>query len=283
MTDSQKKTIVIIGFGYVGKAMYRLFANRQDIYNLVVVEKDCQTKTEMVDGFDEPIDFVGYDIANQADLAIVCVPTPMRGNGSCNTDAVQDVNVQLSPQVLTLLKSTVPPGTIQSLFPHWCFSPEFIGEGHYHVDATKYLHPTDIIEHKFQIFGGDKRMTSRIIQFFIPVMGASVEYIQTDTTTAELVKYLVNCWAAMKVTFFNEFYDVCQLAGVSFEEVRQLALKDTRIEPMHTLVFANKRGYGGKCLPKDTNALLAWVRSLGGDFKLLEATIKRNETLTNGQ
>ena len=106
------------------------------------------------------------------------------------------------------------------------------------------------------IFGGASEDTQAVIEFVKPVMGADCRYWQTDATTAELVKYMENSWGAMKVTFCNEFYEIARAHGVDYNELRELFLLDGRTERMHTVVFEKKRGYGGKCFPKDVKAII---------------------------
>lgn len=260
------KKVGIIGLGYVGNAVLRLFKHREDIYDIRTFTRgDNEVQQAQVD---------------DCDLAIVCVPTPMKEDGSCDLTEIHNVFSWLQNVPLIIIKSTIPPSTTEALKKKYkmkiVFSPEYIGEGKYFVDHTKYPHPTEMIYHKFQIFGGDKSDTSAAIQYFYPIMGASVEYLQTDSKTAEMVKYVINSWGATKVTFFNEIFEICNALKLSFEEVRELVLKDTRIEPMHTMVFKDSRGFGGKCFPKDVNAMYKWSKKNGYDAEFIKAILDSN-------
>jgi UDP-glucose 6-dehydrogenase len=68
-----------------------------------------------------------------------------------------------------------------------------------------------------------------------------------------------NAFLATKVAFVNQFYDLAHAANVDYAELRELFLLDARVGPSHTEVFA-ERGFGGKCLPKDLKAIVAWAR-----------------------
>ena len=106
------------------------------------------------------------------------------------------------------------------------------------------------------IIGGDPKDREDILQFFYPVLGATKIYYQVDETTSELIKYMENSAIAAKVTLCNEFYEIAQKFGVSYSQVREGFVLDERQGKMFTIVFKNKRGWGGRCLPKDLCALI---------------------------
>merc|ERR1711965_14373 len=94
------------------------------------------------------------------------------------------------------------------------------------------------------------------------------------------MKSFVNCFYAAKVQFFNELYLLCQIMNCDYDTVRKLMLKNKWINPMHTNVPGTdgKLSYGGYCFPKDTNALLQFMKKKQTNHKVLEAVIKeRNE------
>lgn len=98
---------------------------------------------------------------------------------------------------------------------------------------------------------------------------------QTDPTTAEMVKYMANCYLASKVIFANEMFDICQSLGIKYEEVKKLVVADHRIFDSH-LDVTTARGFGGKCFPKDLLALRAMAREKGIDTSFLDIVWKKN-------
>jgi UDPglucose 6-dehydrogenase len=158
------------------------------------------------------------------------------------------------------------------------FSPEYIGEGGYPVPFWENIpHPTEMRTHSFHIFGGSKTATAKIIEFFKPVAGPFAKFIQTDSTTAELTKYMENAWIATKVTFVNEFYNIADVFHVDYNELRELWLLDGRTNRSHTLVYPEKRGFDGKCIPKDTSGILEAAKKAGYTPQLLSAVIEAND------
>ena len=189
------RNILIIGQGYVGKAMKRFFENH---YNVTA-----------------------YDVKDNApfpeynfDLAVVCVPTPMLPDGRCDISFVSD-SIKTANAEMIIIKSTVPPGTTDHLSSglgkNIVFSPEFCGESSY---WTPYGFHKEIIETPWFIFGGKRELCSKAIDYFMSVAGPTKDYRITDARTAELVKYWENTFYAMKVTFCNEMFDVCKSIGV---------------------------------------------------------------------
>src|SRR4029077_1080164 len=88
-----------------------------------------------------------------------------------------------------------------------------------------------------------------------------------------------NAFLATKVTFCNEFFDIAQRFGIDYNELRELWLLDPRIGKSHTFVFADKRGYAGKCLPKDMDAVIAAAEDAGYDAQFLKAVASSNDRM----
>ena len=105
-------------------------------------------------------------------------------------------------------------------------------------------------------------------------------YFITTCKIAEMIKYVTNCFFASKITIMNEFYDICDHIGIDYNEVISGALSDERIYPMHTKVPGTdgKRGFGGRCFPKDIKALASFAASNNVDISVLESIIKKNNT-----
>lgn len=260
MISRPGKDVAIIGLGYVGQAYQKVFPEAV-FYDPA---KDGSSSKSLI---------------NSQRLAIVCVPTPSLPDGSCDTSIVEDV-VKWLETPLILIKSTVEPGTTARLKDYYgkriCHSPEYVGEGGYHV-SPKYPHPTDVLQHSFMIIGGDPNDRADILDFFKPVFGPDKFYFQTDETTSELIKYMENSWIAMKLAFCNEFYEIARAYGVDYDTLREGWLLDSRVERSHTLVFRNKRGFNTKCIPKDILAIVEASKKAGYLPRILKEVLDSNE------
>lgn len=248
-----RKSVAIVGYGAVGRAMHHLFPE-------AVVH-------------DSPLDIGSRDEVNHCDFAFVAVPTLARADGSCDTSVVEDVVSWLSVDVI-VLRSTVPVGTTvrlkQATGKRIVFQPEY-GPGETPDHPFSNLRRVGWV-----ILGGDRKDTAALADLYKTVFNADLIIHQTDASTAELTKYMENCFLALKVTFCNEFYDLADLFGVDYNELRELWLVDPRIGRSHTFVLPDDRGFGGKCLPKDISAMVESARALGYAPRLLQAMQKAN-------
>jgi len=257
--------IGIIGYGYVGKALHRFFENHYEVRIFDPNIENTNTKEEI----------------NQTDIVFISVPTPRGEKGECDISIVEETMSWLDVDLI-VIKSTVEIGTTDYLIEKYnkniVFSPEYIGESTY---WSPYDFHTDMKETPFFIFGGEKSICNRVIDIFLPVTGPCKRYITSDSKTAEMAKYMENSFYATKITFCNEMYDICDSLGIHWNEARELWLADPRINPMHTAVFKEKRGFSGKCLPKDTSALNHIAKNNDLPSILLSSVLNANQKFLN--
>lgn len=239
--------IAVIGYGVVGKHMtadIEHVGHDVVVYDVANISRHNASREEV----------------NACDVAFVCVSTPAMPDGHCNTDAVFEVFSWLAVPV-AIIRSTVPPGTVKQLVfnlrystvpTQIVFSPEFIGEG---VNAP-YL---AMRQPPFLIIGGEPAAQRAAADVYAHLYNAECAFVYLDSTSAELAKYAENYFLALKVTWANELYDVAARVGADFPQMMAAVTHDYRIGRSHTHVYPDKRGYDGRCLPKDTSALLALV------------------------
>jgi UDPglucose 6-dehydrogenase len=246
--------IGIVGCGVVGSAMARLFGQHE------------RHQVVIYDRFKPEYNQLGQqDGVNRCDLVFVSVPTPTAPDGiSCDLSAVEESVAWIEAPIC--IRSTIIPGTCdrlsQATGKPLAFSPEYLGESSHHPwreDAAC----------GFLIVGGPPEIAALVISAYRDSLGPATRYHQTTALSAELCKYMENCFLATKVAFINQFYDIAQSLGADFEEVRNLWLIDPRVGESHTVV-TEERGFRGKCLPKDISALVAAMRWHGG-APMLEA------------
>jgi UDPglucose 6-dehydrogenase len=253
--------IGIVGYGFVGSAIGRMVSVCAD-HELVVFDP-YQAK------FCDPS---RRDCINSCDLVFLCVPTPSNDDG-CDLSIVDEcaswIKVPLS------IKSTVIPGTIERLVAvtgntNIAFSPEYLGESRFHPWREEG-------DCGFFIIGGPSLVFELSRSLYDSCLNRPLRYYHTRARTAELCKYMENCFLATKIAFVNQFFDIAEAMDVNFEELRELWIADPRIGESHTRVTA-ERGFRGRCLPKDVGALIAAMRVLGG-APLLEAVSDYNARL----
>ena len=121
--------------------------------------------------------------------------------------------------------------------------------------------------------------THKVSRVWQAVYNSDVVIRHTTAEAAELCKYMENTFLALKVTFCNEFFEIAGRLDVDYEELRELWLLDPRIGKSHTFVFPDQRGYGGRCLPKDLQAIITLADRVGYDATLLREVVRANERM----
>jgi UDPglucose 6-dehydrogenase len=254
--------IGIVGQGVVGSAMERLFTRTTD-HSLAIYDKfkpECNSAEHM-------------DAINRCDLGFISVPTPASPNGlGCDLSAVEEcVSWILAPMCI---RSTIIPGTCDRLSAGTgkalSFSPEYLGE------SSAHPWPEDAMC-GFMIAGGPDHLLDLVEQAYRPAVREGTQFLRTTALTAEICKYMENCFLATKVAFVNQFYDIANAFHVDYLELRKLWLADPRIGESHTSVM-DERGFRGRCLPKDISAMISAMQLHGG-APLLEAVRSYNDAI----
>lgn len=258
--------IGIIGKGFVGSAVANGFD--RDVKQFVV---DPLINDNTID------DLVNYD----PPLLFVCVPTPQQ-------DTHFDVDVSAVRQVLTnlveknykgivVIKSTITPDHLTTMKKDFklklVYNPEFLTE----ANSLK-----DFINPNMQVLGGKWRDCEAVEKAYIRHSSVkTVPTFKTDLITASLIKYTINSWLAVKVTFFNELFELFEKSGAApqWSQFTDMLTRDPRMGETHMQVPGpdGKFGYGGHCFPKDTKAFLYYSKLYKKKLTILEHAIQLNE------
>jgi UDPglucose 6-dehydrogenase len=200
----------------------------------------------------------------------------MNSDGSCNTDIVEGVIKQIEEIGETkgiVVKSTIPPTTTEKWNEKYktniVFNPEFLTERN---AVSDYQNQTRII------LGGPRPTTTELKQVFSKVF-PKADIIKTNSTYAEMVKYVTNTFLSVKVSFANEIYQLCDKIGADYDKVIEYATMDERLGKSHWNVPGHDGdfGFGGHCFPKDLAALLHMTKELGTIDNVLSATQRTND------
>lgn len=253
-------TIGIVGYGIVGQAVEYGF------------------KGEKIFIYDKFKDYLSLEeVCKQSEFIFICVPTPILEDGSGIDLSIVEENVDLiakyieGTEKIIVIKSTSVPGTTARLakkYPNvnFAFNPEFLTEANF---------LEDFVNSDRCVIGAFDDLTSRRLVSLYKQHFPKMPIFQSDPTTAEMVKYMANCYLATKVIFANEMFDLCEKLGIKYEEVKKLTVADHRIFDSH-LDVTTMRGFGGKCFPKDMMALIGLADNLGVDTELLDTAWKKN-------
>lgn len=257
------KTIGIIGQGFVGNSVNEGFKSHFNIETYDVIESKRTVKNLK-------------ELFDKSDVLFICLPTPMKSSGQCDTSIIEPVFTELNSygNKTVVLKSTVPPGTCDILSNdnvnlNIVFNPEFLTE----ANAVN-----DFINQDRIVIGGKE--TDEVFNLF-RLAFPGVPILVTSLKTAEMVKYVTNCFLATKVSFANNIYDICQKSDIDYNEMIDIVKYDKRVGDSHWMVPGpdGDRGYGGHCFPKDMRALVYYASTIGCNPLIVDSAIKVNDSI----
>ena len=246
--------IGIVGQGYVGTAVKEVFSKHYNVETYDLDKDKCS------------VDYL-EDIVELSNIIFICVPTPMKKDGSCDTSIVESVVKDINDMVVSrnvsgrivAIKSTIPPGTTNRLNKECenisvIFNPEFLTEANF-IDDFKNQNRI--------IIGGERPSTTKLRQVY-SLAFPNVKIVKTGSITAEMVKYFTNTFLATKVSFANEMKMICDGLNIDYDKVVEYSTYDERLGKSHWAVPGpdGKLGFGGSCFPKDLNALIKTAEEL---------------------
>jgi UDPglucose 6-dehydrogenase len=259
--------IGIIGNGFVGSAIMHGFILH--IEDIMIYDKDPKRSTHSM-----------KDLVNGSDVIFVCVPTPMFESGECDLSIVNSVAQELSQydcinRKVVVIKSTVVPGTTEKLaknYPNmnFVFNPEFLTERKARLD---FINTSRIV------LGSNNRFANDVVEELYKIRFPYTKIIKTDFGTAQLIKYMANCFFATKVSFMNEMYQICEAINGDWDTALNGFITDGRIGNSHVDVPGHDGhlGFGGKCFPKDLNAMIKRAEELGVSPDVMKGAWKKNK------
>jgi GDP-mannose 6-dehydrogenase len=296
--------ISVFGLGYVGAVTAACLAEKG---HCVVGVDPVRTKVDLINAGQSPIieAAVGQIISDvvksgrlwatdnqdeailRTDLSFVCVGTPSQPNGNLDLTHIRRVceligkSLKTKPRRHTIvIRSTILPGTMrQIVIPTLeensekkagadfgiCNNPEFLREG----SAVKdFNSPPKTVIGEFDRASGD------ILAGLYEKLEAPL--VRTDLETAEMVKYVDNCWHALKIGFANEIGNLCKSVSVDSHEVMKIFCQDKKLN-ISTAYLTPGFAFGGSCLPKDLRALVYKARMNDVQLPILNAVLPSNE------
>ena len=261
--------IGIIGLGFVGSS----------------IKKSFDLKNINLSGYDK---FKDGGIGNiedifQKDIVFLCLPTPFDDKTMCyDITSIKETCELLKKNNyfgLVVIKSTIEPNTTNTLSKEYdlkiIHNPEFLTQ----VTAFEDFHNQKhiVLGKGINVLDEELDKLTRFYRNNYP--DAEISLVSSDES--ECMKLFVNSFYATKIQFFNELYLLSNKIGCDYNRVKELMLKNNWINPMHTKVPGrnNELSYGGNCFPKDTNALLQFMKKNNSEHKVLEAVINERNSM----
>mgnify|MGYP000259316043 CR=1 FL=1 len=296
----------VIGSGYVGTTIASCFAKLGHEVVNVEIDKDI---VESINAGNAPIHEDGlselverhaldtkrlrstadYEELLNTDITFLCLPTPQNEDGSIDLSIMEAATEQAGETLsekddwhTVIVKSTVVPRSTEDVITPILedasnktageefgvgMNPEFLREG---TAVQDFLHPDKIV-----LGADDDRVLADMREVFDPLIDqADAPVVETDTKTAEMIKYANNGFLAAKVSLINDIGNICKEFDIDAYEVADAIGLDDRIGEQF---LRSGLGWGGSCFPKDTNAIIHAAKEQGYDPAMLEAAVEVND------
>lgn len=292
-SKNQNLKIAVAGIGYVGLSIATLLSqNNEVIITDVIKEKIDLVNSKKSPFVDKDIEeylkskklhlkaaFSDLEVYKNQDIVIVATPTDFdlstKSFNVKNVISVIDMVYQVNKDALVVIKSTIPIGftdEILTKYPGFAvvFSPEFLREGH---SLRDNLYPSRIIV-------GANKVTKIVKQFASLLEDCALNYIKAifmSSSDAEAVKLFSNAYLAMRVAYFNELDTYAKSKGLDSKNIIKGMSRDSRIGDYYN---NPSFGYGGYCLPKDSEQLQNSFVDIPNN-NLIKAIVDSNQTRKN--
>ena len=219
-----------------------------------------------------------------AEVVFIAVQTPMSETGEADLTYVlqvgQEIGSLLREYKLIVTKSTVPVGTARRLEQvirqsqpaavefDLASNPEFLREG---SSIEDFMRPDRVV------VGVESDRAQELMRgIYRPLFLLDTPMVECNIETAELIKYASNAFLAVKISYVNELAELAEKVGANVSVIAKAMGLDKRIGPkfLHAGL-----GFGGSCLPKDTNAIVHIGQSHDTDMHIVQAAINVNAIL----
>lgn len=258
--------IGIIGVGFVGGTTGEVLKEHHELI--------------LYDKYKEP--YRDPSRLSEAEAVFISVPTPMKPSGEIDyspihnsLETLKQVTLNNPSKPLVIIRSTAVSGTTDNLernYPfNFAFNPEFLREKH----AIEDMKNTNRI-----VIGSNRMEDGQKVEAIYKPIFPDAKYIHVNNKTAEMIKYANNAMLTGQIALANELYQICKSVGIDYHQIKEVLLLDDRIAknisvPGHD----GDLGFGGKCLPKDLNALIYLARENLYRPYILEEVWRLNEKI----
>ena len=227
------------------------------------------------------------DAIQNTDISFVCVGTPSQQNGNLDLRFIRRICTEIGEALKAkhgrhtiIIRSTILPGSMRNVVIPTLQeasgklagrdfgvsnNPEFMREG---TAVKDYRQPPKIVIGELDPQSGDI-----LVELYSKI---DAPLVRTDIETAEMVKYVDNCWHALKIGFANEIGNLAKCMKIDSHLLMDIFCQDQKLN-ISPAYLKPGFAFGGSCLPKDLRALSYKARSLDLELPIISSILRSNE------
>lgn len=256
----ENKYIGVIGCGVVGGNTIRLLTEKGK-YAVLSYDKHKDSNSTIT------------EIGVKCTAIFLCLPTPFKPSGEIDLSYLEEVLEQLPENKYIAIRSTVVPYTCKILAEKYhqniVMIPEFLTE----KNPWK-----DTINANRVVIGGNG-YESELFAVIMKGCYERTDILIVDSWEAEAYKYLCNCLLAFQITASNQMAEIFCDMGINYEVIRSMLMYDSRIGTNTKIAPDGQKGFGGKCFPKDMEAIAYAGTENNSDTRFIKEAISFNKRI----
>ena len=263
--DSQQAKIAVVGLGYVGLPILISFAEKEfsvlgfdvDRHKIAQIERGQSYIRHIYSGkLKNPLIDVTSDMRRlpEADVIIICVPTPLNKHREPNLtyviDTAEIIARHLRAGQLIVLESTTYPGTTEEIIlPRLLSTGLVVGEDFslaYSPEREDPANSNYSLANIPKVVGGITSLCLELAQAVYEKITIKTVLV-SSTRAAEATKILENTYRAVNIALVNELKILFHRMDIDIWEVIEAA----KTKPFGFQAFYPGPGWGGHCIPID--------------------------------
>ncbi len=297
MGNTNKRTVAIVGQGYVGLPLAMAAVDAG--WNVIGID-NSESKVSLINSGISPVEDISDSVLNSAlgsnlytatkdfslianaEVVTICVPTPLDQERKPDLlllrNAVEELAPFIANETLIVSESTSYPGTLrQEILPIVEKLKPRGASVIYYASAPERVNPADPVWNQKNtprlVAGINEESRIKALEFYYSISDAVVPV--TSPEVAEAAKLLENTFRLVNIALVNEFAQICNTNNINVNEVIDAA----STKPYGYMTFRPGVGVGGHCIPVDPLYLTWWAQQSGNTYSLIDSADKINRQM----
>lgn len=288
---SHKALIGIIGLGYVGIPLLRNFLKKN--FKLIGIDNSLK-KINLLKKAINPINnkkeifykkkpffSTNYKYLKNADIIVICLPTPLNKDKSPDMSHINDCRKNLfkflRPNQLLILESTTYPGTTNELFYEKLKKKFKVGENFFLGYSPEREDPGNLVfklSNTVKLVSGKTDNCLKLTYTFYKKIVKKLHKVE-NLETAEMTKLFENIFRSVNIGLVNEMKIVCDKMNLDVNQIINAA----KTKKFGFMPFYPGPGLGGHCIPIDPHILTWKAKKFGAQTRFINLSAKINSNM----